>query len=66
MKRIERTDWNAMKGEMEVRQWTRQCDQIFFECLFCIGQNFDPNWATISLYWRNFHCCYWPNIENII
>ena len=25
--------------------------QILFECLFCIGQNVDPNWANILLYW---------------
>ena len=36
----------------------------FFGGLYCIGRNVEPNWAK-KLFWTNFHCCYWPIIENI-
>ena len=40
---------------------------LLFEDLFCIGQNLELIGLGIFVgYWANLHCCYWPNIEEII
>ena len=38
----------------------------FLEGLFCVGQNVEPTWGKFLFFWAKFHCCIWPNIEQII
>ena len=36
-----------------------------FDALFLIWQNAEPTLANLSHFWANFHCCKWPNIEQL-